>query len=280
MTAATKLVFGYPEFAAVVQAEFPKLFEVLPRLTETLNDLTSRACEKPEMHQRVILNLGLLAGTSMVELVTLAGNGLGQGAMKIARTLMETVVNAEYLRQRPNQLDSYLKWSWVEKKKDLDYVRENLPYLLPEIGEKAVETVETEFLAARHLFESPRGSLRSTWCSLNLAERATLVGFAEVYRRLNPLSSGFIHGTIGGLTRHFDMSKDPDRIELPPSLRYCSLSLLVGHNCMRFMVETLARTFGWEPVHPIAKLVADYDYAWPPPSPNGAAAATTPSDQG
>ena len=46
-----------------------------------------------------------------------AGNGLGQGAMKIVRTLMETVINAEYLRQYPNELDDYINWSWVEKEK-------------------------------------------------------------------------------------------------------------------------------------------------------------------
>ena len=108
MATNPQLVFGFPPFAKEIQEAFPKLFEVLPRLTAALNDLTGRACEKPEMHQRVILNLGILAGVTMVELVTLAGNGLGQGATKIARTLMETVVNAEYLRQFPDELDAYL----------------------------------------------------------------------------------------------------------------------------------------------------------------------------
>ena len=42
------LIFGDPEFSKTVQAEFPKLFEVLPRLTAALNDLTGRSCEKPE----------------------------------------------------------------------------------------------------------------------------------------------------------------------------------------------------------------------------------------
>jgi hypothetical protein len=273
MATNPQMIFGTPEFAKVVYSEFPKLFEVLPRLSAALNDLTSRACENPEQHQRVILNLGLLAGTSMLELVTLAGNGLGQGAMKISRTLMETVINAEYLRQCPNELDAYLKWSWVEKKKDLKYVQDNLPYLLPEIGQAAIDTIEREFLAARPLFETSVGNIRSSWCSFNLAERATKVGLADMYRRVNPLSSGFIHGTIGGLTRYFDVGKDKDRIAVPPSLEYCSHALIVGHHCICFVVETLARTFDWEPVHSIASLMADYHYAWPVPHPNDAAVA-------
>src|SRR5438874_11404 len=73
MATNPQVIFGTPEFAKVIQAKFPRLFEVLPRLTAALNDLTGRACDSPEPHQRVILNLGLLAGISMVELVTLAG---------------------------------------------------------------------------------------------------------------------------------------------------------------------------------------------------------------
>jgi len=261
-------IFGNPEFAKEVQAEFPKLFEVLPRLSAALNDLTSRACEKPEPHQRVILNLGLLAGVSMLELVTLAGNGLGQGALKITRTLMETVVNAEYLRQTPTELDAYLKWSWVEKKKDLNYVRENLPHLLPVITQVVVDTIERQFLAVRVLFEKQNGDIRSSWCSLNFAERSTKVGAADLYRLVNPLSSAFIHGTSGGLARHFDTTGDVDRIAVPPSLEYCSLALLAGHQLICFMIETLAKTFNWEPVHSIASLMDDLHYAWPAPEPD------------
>lgn len=251
MATNPQVIFGTPEFAKVVQAKFPRLFEVLPRLTAALNDLTGRACEHPEPNQRVILNLGLLAGISMVELVTLAGNGLGQGAMKIARTLMETVINAEYLRQCPAELDAYLKWSWVEKKKDLNYVRDNLPELLPEITEEAIETIEKEYAAAAPLFANAKGDYRQSWCSLNLANRATKVGLASMYRLVNPLSSAFIHGTIGGLARHFDIKQDEDRIAVPPSLEYCAHALVAGHQCICFMVETLSRTFAWEPVHSI-----------------------------
>ena len=271
MATGSVLVFGHPEFAKVIQAEFPRLFEVLTRVTAALNDLTGRACEEPEPVQRVILNLGMLAGVSMLELVTLAGNGLGQGAMKIARTLMETVINAEYLRQFPAELDAYLAWSWVEKKRDLNYVHDNLPHLLPEITQEAIETIEKEYAAAHTLFANAKGEYRSSWCSLNLADRATKVGLAEMYRMVNPLSSAFIHGTIGGLARHFDTSKDEDRISVPPSLEYCSHALVAGHQSICFVVETLARTFDWEPVHSIASLVADFQYAWPVPKPNDGA---------
>jgi hypothetical protein len=263
MGTGASIIVGHPDFAKEVQAAFPKLFEVLPRVGAALNDMTSRAVEKPELYQRVIVNLGLLAGVSMMELVTLAGNGFGQGAMKIARTLMETVINAEYLRQSPGELDAYLGWAWVEKNKDLAYMKENLKHLLPQLTQKDIEAVETGFQRVRPLFaDSATGKIRSSWCRVNLADRATRVGLAQIYGRLNRLSSGFIHGTIGGLTRNFVLEEDKDRIAIPPSLKYCDLALISGHHLMCFMVETLAKTFDWTPVHPIETLVADFKYAW------------------
>jgi hypothetical protein len=166
MTTSPTPVFGRPEFAKTIQAEFPRLFEVLPRASAALNDLTGRGCENPQPHQRVVLNLGLLAGISMVELVTLAGNGLGQGAMKICRTLMETAVNAEYLRLNPGELDDYLNWSWVEKNKELNFIKESLPQLLPVIARETIDKIENEFRAVHHRYEKQNGDLRSSWCRL------------------------------------------------------------------------------------------------------------------
>lgn len=260
-------VFGVPEFAKEVHAAFPKLFEVLPRANAALNDLTGRPCENPQPYQRVILNLGLLAGISTVELVTLAGNGLGQGAMKIARSLMETAVNAEYLRLNQNELDEFLQWSWVEKKKELNYIQGALPHLLPEIEQRYIDKIEAEFAATRHLYQKANGDLRTSWCKKNFAERSQAVGLADLYRMLNPRSSAFIHGTIGGLEKHFHVAEDVDRIAIPPSLDYCAQAFVAGHQLLCFVISTLANTFNWEPVHSLASLMDDFKYAWPPPEP-------------
>ncbi len=151
----------------------------------------------------MILNLGILAGISAYELVTLAGNGFGQGAMKIARTVMETAINAEYLRRFPNECDLYLNWHWIEQFKLLAYVRQYSPELLPQLSPEEIARVETQYQAVRARFEKPNGDLRSSWCTLNLADRAARTGFSEAFRVINPLSSQLIHGTLGGLSHHF-----------------------------------------------------------------------------
>jgi hypothetical protein len=223
----------------------------------------------------MIVNLGLLTGLSMKELVTLAGHGFGMGAMKLARTVMENTINAEYLRQYPTEFELYLNWHWVEQHKLLTYVRENIPHLLASISTEAMETIDKEFAAVRVSYTNRNGDIRNSWCASNLAQRAAKTVFAETCRLINPLSSAFIHGTFGGLSRHFDLSKDEDRISIEPSLKYCQEALSGGHWCLCAMVATLAQTFNSEPVHSVERLKEDFHYAWPMSKPPDDSAAAT-----
>lgn len=256
------VVFGYPEYGVEVHKAFPKFFEVIPRLTDSLNDLTGRAHPNPEPYHRVILNLGILTAVSMFELVTLAGNGFGLGAMKIARTVMETAINAEYLRRFPAECDLYLNWHWIEQCKLLTYVREHAAELLPELSPVEIERVEREFAQVRAQYEKPNGDLRGSWCSLDLGARAAKTDFTEAFRLINPISSQLIHGTFGGLAKHFDLTADEHRISIPPSMEYCAEALVGGHMCMLANVGTLADAFNRVPCNPIPKLVEDFHYAW------------------
>ena len=265
MTPNGRVIFGHPEYWQQVHDAFPKFFEVAGRLTDSLNDLTVRAHPCPERYQRVILNLGILTGISAFELITLAGNGFDLGALKIARTVMETAVNAEYLRQFPAECDLYLKWHWVEQHKLLSYIRQEAPELLPELTAEEIARVDKEFAAVRADFEDANHKLRGSWCKHNLGTRAAKTDFAKLYKVLNPMSSELIHGTFGGLARHFDMAEDEHRIEIPPSMEHCAQALFAAHTCVVKMVETLSNTFGWVPCNPIEKLVEDFYYVWGAP---------------
>jgi hypothetical protein len=262
MTPNGRAVFGYPEYGQQVHDAFPKFFEVVPRLTDSLNDLTSRAYPKPEPYQRVILNLGMLTAISMFELVTLAGNGFGLGAMKIARTVMETAINAEYLRLFPAECDFYLSWHWIEQHKLLVWIRQNAPDLLNEILQEQIERGEREFEQVRAQYQKPNGDLRGSWCNLDLGTRAARTGFSGAFKLINPVSSELIHGTFGGLARHFDLDADEHRISMPPSMEFCAEALSGGHMCMLAMVGTLADAFNWVPCNPVERLIDDFHYAW------------------
>jgi hypothetical protein len=171
-------------------------------------------------------------------------------------------INAEYLRRFPAECDLYLNWHWIEQYKLLTYVRNYAPQLLPELSQQEIERVETEFQKISANFEKPNGELRPTWSTLNLADRAARTDFAEAFRLINPISSQLIHGSFGGLSRHFDLSQDEHRISVPPSMEYVPEALIGAHMCVIKMIETLGNAFGWVPCHSIPDLAKDFHYAW------------------
>ena len=120
--------FGNLEFWQEAYDSFPKFWAVIHRAADALNNVTmKRVYENVEPRQKIILNLGLLSAVSVMELITLVGNGFGLGAMKVARTLLEGAINAEYLRMFPEESENYLEWHWVEQYKVLEYMREHMP---------------------------------------------------------------------------------------------------------------------------------------------------------
>ena len=86
-------VVGFPDFIPTVEAEYPRFFEVGPHVLTAMHSVADRAYAAVEQHRRAILNLSMVAGVSLVEVVVLTVNGLAHGAMKVLRSLMETAVN-------------------------------------------------------------------------------------------------------------------------------------------------------------------------------------------
>jgi hypothetical protein len=253
--------FGHPEFWGQAYASFPKFFEVIPRAGDALNGLTMhRRYENVNPWEKVIFNLGLLTGFSVMELITLVGNGFGLGAMKIARTILESSINAEYLRLFPEECDDYLEWHWVEQYRLLKYVRGNMPDRLSELTD--IEGTEKGFESSKARFLRKDGELRGSWCRLDLGSRAARTGFADAYKLIYPFGSQLIHGSFGGLAMHFDTTEESARISPPPSLSWCEQALVGGHMCLYRVVATLSLTFKTEPSPPLAQLKSDFDYAW------------------
>jgi hypothetical protein len=257
-----RVSFGFQNFWIKAYEAFPRFWEVYPRLSESVDSLISRRYENLELLQQVIINLGILAGTSLAEITTLVGNGLGHGAVKIARSMLEVVINAEFLRQFPEHLNDYLDWHFVEQHQLLEFFRKDAPLLLSDLPTEKQNELDKDFEAVEHRFKtSPRGTrLRSGWCSKGLRARASQTDFQEAYKLIYPLGNKLLHGTIGGLAMH--ANQDSARIDVPPSLKYCKMALMGGHMCAVEAVETISKATGQEPSPPLTVLIKDYGSAW------------------
>jgi Family of unknown function (DUF5677) len=258
--------FGFPDFGQHVYEQHKDFFQRLVNLQDALNFLTTRAYEDVEACQKLILNLVMLVGVSMMEVVTLVGNGFGQGAMKIVRGLMENAINAEYLRRNSATCADYLDWHWVEQHRLLVWAEEHNPNLYASIPEETKQQIENGFENVRPRFEyttrDNKQRLRETWCELNLADRAVQTGFEESYRLVMPHANQILHGSIGGLGRHFDLSQDEHRIAIPPSDDWAGEALIAAHESTLKAVETLSKTFNVEPTPSLQSLIDDFHFVW------------------
>jgi hypothetical protein len=201
-----------------------------------------------------------------VEVVTLTVNGLGHGAMRIVRSLLETSINTEYFRLRPGEFEDYKEWYHVERFKEMEYLREHVVSIFQQLGSQAIKDIEENYSTVRPRFQRGDGTLRRFWCSLDLAARSGVTGHEEAYRLINPLASGFVHETMYGLMRHFDAAKDVHRVEVPPTLDWAKQALSGSHDCMVRIVETLNQTFGAESKPSVEELEKEWRYAWVDPT--------------
>jgi Family of unknown function (DUF5677) len=199
----------------------------------------------------------------MEELVTLVGNGLGIGAMKIARNLLELSINAEYLRMNSAAVDDFVDWFWVEQHKWLTYAQQHDPDLLKTFTPEAIEHTRQEFARVRSRFENPNtGKLRPGWCAVDLANRAVQTHLELPYRLINPFGSQFLHGTSGAVLNHFDLAVSREQIAAPPSLKWCPQALCGGHCCLAMVIHTLETMFKEEASPSADEIVKDFQHAW------------------
>lgn len=258
--------FGFERFWRTAYDAFPRFWEVMPRVVDSLDSLIARGYANVDPIHKVIINLGILTAGSLAETVLLVGNGFGHGAMKITRAMLESAINAEFLRRFPSELDNYLDWSHVENHKLLEYIRSDAPHLLPKFPQAYSDETERDFQAVRGRFEfvtaKGKRKLRGSWCSLALDVRASRTDFQEAYRLIYPLGSKLIHGTIGGLALHSDRNEPSARVGVPPSLMLCKEALIPAHLCAVKMAETVSNSVEQQPPHSIANLTTDYHYSW------------------
>jgi uncharacterized protein DUF5677 len=264
-------VFASAEFFATVEREYPRFFEVAQRVLTAMHSVADRAYENPEPYQRAILNLSMVSGVSFVEVITLVGNGLGHGAMRILRSLMETAINIEFFRLRPDAFEDYREWYHIERFKEFEFVRQHAANVFAALDSQVVADAEREMTRVRPRFEQTRhdgtARLRGSWSSLDLGARAIVTGFEESYRLINPMASSFVHDTMYGMLRHFDAARDENRIEVPPTLKWSTEALSGAHNLMVRVVTTLSGTFAVASEPTVEVLEREWRYAWTEPRP-------------
>ena len=247
---------GYPTFV--------RFWEVCNRLLDALGRFTLNAGKPKDKNETIIRYLCISIGVSFADVGLLVGNGCGLGAMKIARTCLESAINAEYLRLEPTEYRQFMDWSFIGQHRKLEYMRKYMPGDLAKLDPKMVARSEKRFQEVRPKFLLPNKKLRQSWSKISLRERAVKAKFEEFYGSVYMLCSELSHGSFGGLAQYVESFEGAGwQPAIAPSLTGCREALGAAHYCTLRAVETLAALKGTDSMPSLAVLKSDYDYAWP-----------------
>lgn len=88
-----------------------------PNLQKTLDAVFVRQISDSDLTDRIVFNLGRLCVEDFMEILVLAGNGYGIGALKILRGMYERMVTAWYLHGNPEETENFMDFYWVSQHK-------------------------------------------------------------------------------------------------------------------------------------------------------------------
>ena len=237
-------VFANMDFWTQVVEEHPEFFARVGRLQEAVRSIVDPAYEGLDGGQQMQMNMLMLTAIGVAEIVTLVGNGMGHGAMKIVRGVMENAINMEYMRQFPDQAEKYLEWQWVEQYKLRKHLEESSPAMYAEIPQEKRDSDEAEYQRVRPLFQyqvqtstgGTKTKMQDGWCREDLFHRAERIGLAQSYRTVMPSANQILHGTISGWIR--DLDEVTRRIEYPPTHKWGGEALIAAHMALIQAIET------------------------------------------
>ena len=260
-------VFANMDFWTQIVEQHPEFFARVGRLQEAARSIVDPAYEGLDGGQQMQMNMLMLTAIGVAEIVTLVGNGMGHGAMKIVRGVMENAINMEYMRQFPDQAEKYLEWQWVEQHKLHKHLEESSPAMLRKFRRKSAIRMKPSISVSGHCsnirFEPNGGTktkMQDGWCREDLFHRAERVGLAQSYRTVMPSANQILHGTISGWIR--DLDEVTRRIEYPPTHKWGGEALIAAHMALIQAIETASLTLNATPTPSLDTLKEDFQAAW------------------
>jgi hypothetical protein len=184
--------------------------------------------------QRIFHYMTAIASNSLGSLITLALNGYGHDAVRIARGMFETAVNAAYLANHPTEVEDYIDFNWIRQRRLIDYMRKDDPALFGKLQQKDVDDIDTEYAKVAPRFTDARGKIRKDWCAKTLRQRAEVVGMGNLYPTFYAFASSIHHGDIGGLSTQISVPKF--QAEIAPSFQMIRDALMMGHNAVLVVI--------------------------------------------
>jgi len=241
--APKQVQFGFPEIWDQVYGQCSVFFEGAKELEQLMDEILQTGQTKAVAPaDKAVFGLSRLTAIGLVELLVLAANGCGQGAMKIARGMFESALYAEYLRRHPEEAGDYIDFGQVVLWKRHQWIKENSPEGTTGQSSEAVRHLEENFNRVKDRF-TRKGKIRGQWCRKQISQIAEEMGRKNQYEGPYSFACSIHHGSFEGLLSYFERRDSNTKFGAPPSLEGVPLALIFGHTSLFQALDTLNSCF-------------------------------------
>ena len=263
----TQVVTGFPDFWDGVVDRFPEFFAAAKEVAPLSNEIFS--VPVTEWIHILTRNLAKSVVNSFGSVLILCMNGYGFDALKISRSMFEAATTVAYLSRHPDQMNDYVDYDWVKKKKFVEDIEKYSPERARAYShEKAL--VLRNYNAVVGRFKTKNG-VRSRWCKDSLAQMAAELGLSPIYFTVYGPGSSAQHVDIRGLMMQFEGSRDPLVADIvsAPNIQWVQPALAGAHVSVALAVTEYIKVAGINRPDVEAALEKGLHTAWPtdvPPS--------------
>jgi hypothetical protein len=155
-------------------------------------------------YERTLKFLAISVANSSVAVATLFRAGYGADAVRVARSMFETLVTLKYLLRRPRELNDFLEFDAIASYKRLQLYKSRITSAYARFSEEKIETVNSAYRAVRKKFTNSKGKVRERWCRHSLAEMARVADMTDWYDLFYRYASSLHHMDPRGLAMMID----------------------------------------------------------------------------
>jgi len=217
-----KAVFGIPSVWDSTFETHENIFRAIEDLRTIARDLVAATKDSTKELVQVEGALTQVCSESMFDVLLLAGNQRGTGAMKIARGMFEISVISSYLEKNPTDINDYLDFSTVEAWRHLQTVEKYNPGRVPP---ELMREAQVEYDRVKPRFTNARGNVQYRWADKSIKQMADEVGLLNIYEVAYSAASELHHMPFTGVIGH--------------ELNWLREALFVAHGSLLGTVVTL-----------------------------------------
>lgn len=268
------MVFAHPNEGEKFKQRNEVFFRFWPRLEVLLNRAFARRFEVKNVEEEVVFGLGRIAVEDFLELLLLAGNGYGFGALKLLRSCYELTITCGYLSKHPEMVRPFLEYHHVSERRAMNHFK-NL-YVEPRmfLSEEKIAEIERNFERVKAQFmegiceRCGTTRVQRSWTKLDMASLARDIGVGASYPMMYFWPTMQSHPTTYLLTSRFK-GRSGGAFEQGPQPQQADTALAGASVLMAMLLEFQDRFFNLGLGEELIALRTEYTQALQAAAPQG-----------